>query len=259
MCLERRDAGLSALLLEVRAQRIDGGELHHALRQLGFDRAVGIERVGHAVDDAGFQDRRPPLGGGLRRVSGMRLSAAGLVSRGRAGIGGSGISSAGSRLVSTLGSPRSGRGAAVRPHQIEPLLFLRRLDLRRGARHRLFGPRRQPGLSANQRRGSATRPSARAQARPRRRHRRPLRRARRQRRFVSQFDHRRLGHGRRRRQAGDAVSSQAWISRATNPAGRAPARWRSRGNAARARRRLGRAAARGHATVRRPAARISGG
>ena len=39
----------------------------------------------------------PRSAAGLRRISGIRFSAAGLVSRGRAGIGGSGISSAGSR------------------------------------------------------------------------------------------------------------------------------------------------------------------
>ena len=96
-CYSRSDVA-SALLFEVRAQRVDRGELHHALRQLRFDRAVGIERVGHAVDHAGLEDRGSPLGGGLRRISGIRFSVAGRVSRGRAGIGGSGISSAGSRF-----------------------------------------------------------------------------------------------------------------------------------------------------------------
>ena len=149
-CLFESARCASALLLEVRAERVDRRELHHALRQLSLDRAVGIKRVGHAVDDAGLEDRRPPLGRWLAQNFGHPLSLAGRVSRGRAGIGGSGISSAGSRLVSTLGSPVDARRGAPRSgHTRSNLSFsLRRLDLRRGARHRLFGPRRRAAAPA---------------------------------------------------------------------------------------------------------------
>src|SRR4051812_32010213 len=57
------DGAASALLFKMCTERIDRCELHHALRQLSFDRAVRIERVGHAIDDAGLEDRGPPLGG----------------------------------------------------------------------------------------------------------------------------------------------------------------------------------------------------
>ena len=39
------------------AQFTDRPELHRAVRQLGFDRTVGVERVRHAIDHAGFEDR----------------------------------------------------------------------------------------------------------------------------------------------------------------------------------------------------------
>ncbi len=38
------------------AQLFDRTEAHHALRQFGFDRAVGVKRIGHAIDNAGFAD-----------------------------------------------------------------------------------------------------------------------------------------------------------------------------------------------------------
>ena len=44
-------------LCEMVAQFVDRGKSQRALRQFGFDRAVDIERIAHAVDDAGFQDR----------------------------------------------------------------------------------------------------------------------------------------------------------------------------------------------------------
>ena len=42
----------SRTLVEVRAQLVDGTEPHHAFGHLGLDRAVGIQRIGHAVDNA---------------------------------------------------------------------------------------------------------------------------------------------------------------------------------------------------------------
>src|SRR5262249_50072018 len=56
----RRDERTRARLrvaLDVRAQLGDRAEPDGSVRQRSFDRAVGVERVGHAVDDAGFQDR----------------------------------------------------------------------------------------------------------------------------------------------------------------------------------------------------------
>src|SRR5262249_5140544 len=49
-------AGLR-ILLEVAAQLVDRGKTQRALRQLRLDRTVDIERVAHAVDDAGLEDR----------------------------------------------------------------------------------------------------------------------------------------------------------------------------------------------------------
>ena len=47
---------LRGVLLDVIAQVRDGAEAQRALRQLGLDRTVRVQRIGHAVDDAGFQD-----------------------------------------------------------------------------------------------------------------------------------------------------------------------------------------------------------
>ena len=47
----------SGPLVEMRAQFVDRGKAHHALRHLGLDRAIRIERIGHAIDDAGFEHR----------------------------------------------------------------------------------------------------------------------------------------------------------------------------------------------------------
>ena len=40
----------------VRREFDDRAEAHGALRKLRFDRAIGIERIGHAVDNAGFEN-----------------------------------------------------------------------------------------------------------------------------------------------------------------------------------------------------------
>src|SRR5258707_14495976 len=48
-------------LVEVRAQFVDRGEAHHAFRHLGLDRAVRVERIGHAVDDPRLQHRHRRL------------------------------------------------------------------------------------------------------------------------------------------------------------------------------------------------------
>ena len=66
----------------MRAQFVDGGKAHHALGHLRLDRPVGVERIGHAVDDTRLEygDRRLLLarGGGmtLRRGNGRILSFA---------------------------------------------------------------------------------------------------------------------------------------------------------------------------------------
>ena len=67
----------------MRAQFVDRGEAHHAFRHLGLDRTVGIERIGHAIDDARLQHRHrrlilgfAPVRRWLRAsVGGMRLAA----------------------------------------------------------------------------------------------------------------------------------------------------------------------------------------
>ena len=53
--VQKRSA-LRGVLLDVIAQVRDGAEAQRALRQLGLDRTVRVQRIGHAVDDAGFQD-----------------------------------------------------------------------------------------------------------------------------------------------------------------------------------------------------------
>ena len=61
------------------AQLVDRGKAHHALRHLRLDRAVGIKRIGHAVDDAGFEHRHRRLFGrrrlGCRRRCGRLRSS----------------------------------------------------------------------------------------------------------------------------------------------------------------------------------------
>ena len=49
------------IALDMRAQLGNRAEPDGAMRQLGFDRAIRIKRVGHAVDDPGFQDRGAAL------------------------------------------------------------------------------------------------------------------------------------------------------------------------------------------------------
>ena len=44
-------------LVEMRAQFIDRREPHHAFGHLRLDRAVGIQRIGHSIDDARFENR----------------------------------------------------------------------------------------------------------------------------------------------------------------------------------------------------------
>src|SRR5258708_36223676 len=81
---DRLDLGIAVMLLNTReyrqgalrvvfqmaAQLVDRCKSQRALRQLGLERAVDIERVAHAVDYAGLQDAggrrlgRGALGGG---------------------------------------------------------------------------------------------------------------------------------------------------------------------------------------------------
>ena len=58
-------------LVEVGAQFVDGGEPHHAFGHLCLDRAVGVQRIGHSIDDAGFEhrDRRLSLAWRRRRIA----------------------------------------------------------------------------------------------------------------------------------------------------------------------------------------------
>src|SRR6267154_6784280 len=44
-------------MVEVGAQFVDGGEPHHAFGHLRLDRAVGVQRIGHPIDDARFENR----------------------------------------------------------------------------------------------------------------------------------------------------------------------------------------------------------
>ena len=57
----------SGPLVEMRAQFVDRGEPHHAFGHLRLDRAVGIQRIGHAIDDARFEHRHRRLILGSRR------------------------------------------------------------------------------------------------------------------------------------------------------------------------------------------------
>ena len=45
----------------MRAQFVDRGKPHHAFGHLRLDRAVGIQRIGHAIDDARFEHRHRRL------------------------------------------------------------------------------------------------------------------------------------------------------------------------------------------------------
>src|ERR1700677_1978201 len=47
----------SGIVLDVAAQCRDRAEAQRALRKLCFDRSVGIERVGHALDHTRFEHR----------------------------------------------------------------------------------------------------------------------------------------------------------------------------------------------------------
>src|ERR1700738_3401147 len=47
----------SRTLVKVRAQLVDGREPHHAFWHLCLDRAIGIQRIGHSIDDARFENR----------------------------------------------------------------------------------------------------------------------------------------------------------------------------------------------------------
>src|SRR4029079_2763015 len=52
--LPRRGLGVA---FDVRAQLGDRAAPQRSIRKLGFDRSVGVERIGHALDDARLQDR----------------------------------------------------------------------------------------------------------------------------------------------------------------------------------------------------------
>src|SRR5215475_13852116 len=41
---------------DMRAQLCNRAELHRSVRQLGLDRSVSVKRIGHAIDDAGFEN-----------------------------------------------------------------------------------------------------------------------------------------------------------------------------------------------------------
>ncbi len=192
--LHRRGVDTSALLFQMRAQRIDRSKFHRARRQFSLDRAVGIERVGHAVDHAGLQDRWPPLGGGLRGECSARRSL-GRLSRGRAGIGGSGISRAGSRLIGSLdcgaGDGDGGGGGAARSGHTRSKRSLSfcgstcgaaRGSGCAGAARGSSGPPRPAGRPELWARARARWPAASLDAAA----------ARRQRRLVGNLDHRRL-------------------------------------------------------------------
>src|SRR3569833_930226 len=56
----------SAALVEMGAQLPDGVEPRHSLGHLRLDRAVGVERIGFTVDDAGLDQRH------LRRIAGAQ-------------------------------------------------------------------------------------------------------------------------------------------------------------------------------------------
>ncbi len=53
----RRRKSSYELCLDVSAQFGDRAKAHGPLRNLRLDRAVGVERIGHPIDDAGLEDR----------------------------------------------------------------------------------------------------------------------------------------------------------------------------------------------------------
>ena len=224
--LIRRCGRASAVLFEMRAQRIDRRKLHRALRQFGFDRTVGIKRVGHAVDHAGFQNRRAAFGRGLGGL-GRRSAAAFAL----ADAGGGGMSGLASRLATRGRLPGVDRDPA-KPDRTRPSpSAVRALDVRRGASAcgvaPASAPRGRGSRSTAPRLGDQTFGSRVGSAR---RHRLTLRRARRQRRFVRHLDHRCVSAG-----AGSGIAggsgrrASAW--RAANRAGPAPRwRWNGRGS-----------------------------
>ena len=110
--------------------------------QFSFNRAIGVERVRHAIDHAGLEDRRSPLRRRLRQRNIARFSAPRL--RGRAGMGGSGISNAGSRRAVCCGVARKHRAA----------------DGMIGPTRSNFSSRLGPGVAREPRRRGADRVSA---------------------------------------------------------------------------------------------------
>ena len=108
----------------MRAQFVDGGKPHHALGHLRLDRAVGVERIGHAVDNARFEHRdrrllpRAARWVDVRRGTGRLLSSLGVREgapgppRRSAGLARSGFGQASSKVAGG-GSPGSGAGGAA--------------------------------------------------------------------------------------------------------------------------------------------------
>jgi hypothetical protein len=47
----------SGIVLDMRAQFRDRAEAHGPVRKLGLDGTIGIERIGHAIDNARLEDR----------------------------------------------------------------------------------------------------------------------------------------------------------------------------------------------------------
>ena len=122
------------------AQFVDRGKAHHAFRHLRLDRAVGVKRVGHAVDHARLQHRD------LRRfLAAGRASRAGLAEgrrcRGRCalaaalrrGFARSGFGQASSKLPAAVRPLRRGGGA--------PMADWAKVGGQQIRRQRLAGPR----------------------------------------------------------------------------------------------------------------------
>src|SRR6266403_913001 len=115
------------IVLEMRTQLCNRPEAHGPVWKLRFDGAVGIERVGHAVDHAGLEDcdrARLPLGT-------RRLAAQGWLPRDLVRL----------RLVTR--SP-------LRPHGVELFSLLRRTRWRLRPKQEI-----KPGLSAGLRSAGA--------------------------------------------------------------------------------------------------------
>src|SRR5215813_4122638 len=51
------------IALDMRAELADRAEPDGSVRELGLDRAIGVERIGHAVDNPGLQDGSGGFGG----------------------------------------------------------------------------------------------------------------------------------------------------------------------------------------------------